>query len=982
MASLSTTTGSYGSVVELLCPQGSNPLSGFRVGGGKGLAKVYDADLRSFTFECGSGVKLSLPRDEKGPSLGLHQPYLLLQAWLGQGQALTVELIMSDTGGTRRRLVLSSAFTEAKFSLLHVQVPLVPAVRDAWVSLVIPLAALLPLAFKGAEFRALDALVLGGAGCAMRLRGIAALRSVPPELLLGDVAPPGSLAPGWLPKGLQVHSGAAMHAQLLDLSSLAAGQPHHPSDGTGRTITPLLGLAARRSQVGRLSVLTVSVDSHRTGLGGATLGTDGASVSCDSCASDDDGPSPPLDGTTATPASALPGSPGALFGKGPYVSSSRGGTPSCHLATMGSSPVGSVGAMRPPRGSQHQHARASPSVAAQPALGGGEHARALPSVAAQHAVAAQPALGGGEQARASPSVAAQHAVAGQPALGGGEHARASPSGAAQHALAAVGVSGGSGGPDAPTRHAISAHELGPVLIVSGVTGGVNSGGVNSSGVNHGAVNYYSGGGGGGANSSGAGGGVNLHLNQSRRMSDSSGGAATPTSTPGGHAGGAPGFGASPCKPSAAVSPCHHSSFAAAATEAATAALLPSQNRNQHLSGSSPFKAAAHAHAPASTPQEGPHPPSAPRPIGDARRVSSGGVAGGVHGGVNGGGEMPLETAGSLTGTGLCAWDVAQLQPCSPSGTPRTHAATAGARRIHHHHHHAHGSHPSSAGSAGSAHAPHNAGVVSTGSGALSSGKGSPAPGALAFPPDYLGGPALTPLVVTAFGGHASNSSGVGAGGGTERGPGVGGASSGGAGGRDPSSSSSASGAAAAPPPSPGPGRSRLGPDSRKPSARVTPTTVTIATSGTSSVGVGLPVSPGGAGVASASSGRRPSLMLQGQSSMMDRAAAAADVSGLGERSLPLPGGLNHAPGPLGSVVVSDIQAMMRSTSFPRDRYANAPDSGAPSSSQPSSAQQHAQQQTAQQTTHGQPLQHHPQQPPHVPGSPGPRRSRRPSFAVA
>lgn len=70
--------------IELLSPQGSNPLASWRVGGGgKSATKAYDTELRGSAFSVHSGGKLSLPRDERS-ALGISQPFLLLQLCLGQ----------------------------------------------------------------------------------------------------------------------------------------------------------------------------------------------------------------------------------------------------------------------------------------------------------------------------------------------------------------------------------------------------------------------------------------------------------------------------------------------------------------------------------------------------------------------------------------------------------------------------------------------------------------------------------------------------------------------------------------------------------------------------------------------------------------------------------------------------------------------------------------------------------------------------------
>lgn len=75
-----------GPFVELLGTQGTNPLSQWKLNGpAKNLQKQYDKGVKGSVYACmGSGLKLQMPKDEKGPPLGLLQPYLVLQVSLQQ----------------------------------------------------------------------------------------------------------------------------------------------------------------------------------------------------------------------------------------------------------------------------------------------------------------------------------------------------------------------------------------------------------------------------------------------------------------------------------------------------------------------------------------------------------------------------------------------------------------------------------------------------------------------------------------------------------------------------------------------------------------------------------------------------------------------------------------------------------------------------------------------------------------------------------
>ncbi|KAJ9519118.1 hypothetical protein QJQ45_007672 [Haematococcus lacustris] len=256
-----------GPFVEVLGTQGTNPLSNWRVSGPqKGLQKAYDKVVRSSVFTSSSGMRLQAPKDDKA-SLGLVQPYLLLQISLMQeggmgtsssshvssgsshgnssgsssvhsfsssfgssrhwstssssgnrtgpraGQPFTLELGLTDSSGGRRRLILSTSFTEPRTSSLHCQVPFVPAARDTWLNLVTPLAELVTLFSKGAALVSLDSLALSG-GC--RLRRVLTLRDPPwAAVAPGSATHTGHWAALTLPRGVELPAGVEAVMQVL-----------------------------------------------------------------------------------------------------------------------------------------------------------------------------------------------------------------------------------------------------------------------------------------------------------------------------------------------------------------------------------------------------------------------------------------------------------------------------------------------------------------------------------------------------------------------------------------------------------------------------------------------------------------------------------------------------------------------------------------------------------------------------------------------
>eukprot|EP00198_Chlamydomonas_reinhardtii_P002011 XP_001691347.1 predicted protein [Chlamydomonas reinhardtii] len=226
-----------GTHVEVLGTQGQNPLSAWKVSGPqKGVQKVYDKALKGYVFACGAGCKMALPRDDRS-SLGLSQPHLLLQLEIGLGGPFSVEVGVTDSSGTRRRMILSSSFSELKSTPLHCQVPLSSVPRDAWLNLVLPLADLAAAVFRpgggggggglggsGPLYRSLDSLHLAGT---CRLRRVCTLRDAPHLPQEGHDGQ--AMAPV---KPLDFPPGLDCHTLLLDPRSMAFVS-HTPANGGG-----------------------------------------------------------------------------------------------------------------------------------------------------------------------------------------------------------------------------------------------------------------------------------------------------------------------------------------------------------------------------------------------------------------------------------------------------------------------------------------------------------------------------------------------------------------------------------------------------------------------------------------------------------------------------------------------------------------------------------------------------------------------------
>ena len=113
----------------------------------------------------------TFPKPRIARAVGLKQPYLVFQMLLPAGQHVSLEIVVADQEGTRRRLILSTSFCDIKSTPLHARVPLPDALVpcDRWTNLALDLPALTASlwAEQRAEFKSVEGVSVG-ATCALR----------------------------------------------------------------------------------------------------------------------------------------------------------------------------------------------------------------------------------------------------------------------------------------------------------------------------------------------------------------------------------------------------------------------------------------------------------------------------------------------------------------------------------------------------------------------------------------------------------------------------------------------------------------------------------------------------------------------------------------------------------------------------------------------------------------------------------------------
>eukprot|EP00903_Cladosiphon_okamuranus_P008560 g8214.t1 len=153
-----------GDYVEVFSPAGKNPGSEWKSSGK--IVRVFEKGVKGYVLTVSGGAtsKMQLPKAPKG-LLGLRQRHLVLQVLTAasQDKPFSLELGLKDSGGTRRRLVLSSSFKALHCTPLHAQVPLVglDRHRGTWANLSIDLAGLTAVCFRADAFSSLELISIG-----------------------------------------------------------------------------------------------------------------------------------------------------------------------------------------------------------------------------------------------------------------------------------------------------------------------------------------------------------------------------------------------------------------------------------------------------------------------------------------------------------------------------------------------------------------------------------------------------------------------------------------------------------------------------------------------------------------------------------------------------------------------------------------------------------------------------------------------------
>jgi hypothetical protein len=143
--------------VEIFSSSGKDPAKLWKCT--RNVHRVYDRTVKGFVFllEKGMSTEMCIPPEGAAgrEGLGLVQPVLVLQLRLSPGKHVSLEIIVLDSKGARRRMHLSSTFREFDCNDLHIQIPLCFEKEERWANLVLDLDAILGSCFRGLRFHSI-----------------------------------------------------------------------------------------------------------------------------------------------------------------------------------------------------------------------------------------------------------------------------------------------------------------------------------------------------------------------------------------------------------------------------------------------------------------------------------------------------------------------------------------------------------------------------------------------------------------------------------------------------------------------------------------------------------------------------------------------------------------------------------------------------------------------------------------------------------
>jgi hypothetical protein len=116
---------------------------------------------------------MQIPENEK-QSLGIVQSYIVFQIYVFSPKSFSIEIAISDTSRTKRRLMFSTNSKDVVINPLHCRIPILHFPIGEWVNLSIDVLSFVSDCFKSQTFRSIDNILIS-ANC--KIRRVFSMRS-------------------------------------------------------------------------------------------------------------------------------------------------------------------------------------------------------------------------------------------------------------------------------------------------------------------------------------------------------------------------------------------------------------------------------------------------------------------------------------------------------------------------------------------------------------------------------------------------------------------------------------------------------------------------------------------------------------------------------------------------------------------------------------------------------------------------------------
>ena len=114
----------------------------------------------------GALSKMQIPSNEK-ISLNLMHGFITFQIYLNTTKSFTIEIAITNTNNTKKRILLSACSKEFIKNQLHCRIPIINIPTGIWINFSIDILSFVSECFKGQSFREIDSICLS-ADCKIR----------------------------------------------------------------------------------------------------------------------------------------------------------------------------------------------------------------------------------------------------------------------------------------------------------------------------------------------------------------------------------------------------------------------------------------------------------------------------------------------------------------------------------------------------------------------------------------------------------------------------------------------------------------------------------------------------------------------------------------------------------------------------------------------------------------------------------------------